>query len=172
MGLGDLHRGGHDPSPGHCPATVIEPEPFTSGLRLQRLPSGYAASSILQSTAYGQPVSASILKATDPDAEPSGITIMVTPGPTTMPPGTPDYEEERIAGHPALLNAREMWLTINVDDYSVRIEASGGEPADRTTSLWPAGRRELLVSVAEDLKFAGDLDHPQTWFDAQDVFPR
>ena len=152
--------------------TVFEPEPFPSGLRLRRLPNGYAANSILQSTPHGQPVSALILKATDPDAEPSGITIVVTPGPTTVPPGTPDYEEERIAGHPTLLNAREMWLTINVDDYSVRIESSDGEPAGRTTSLWPAGRRELLVSVAEDLEFARNLDDPQTWFDAQDVFPR
>jgi hypothetical protein len=94
------------------------------------------------------------------------------PAPPPCRRGEPDYEEDRIGGRPALLNAREMWLTINVDGYSVRIETSGGEPADRTTTLWPAGRRELLVSVAENLEFARDIDDPQTWFDAQDVFPR
>ena len=89
-----------------------------------------------------------------------------------MPPGLPGYEEDRIAGYRAVLNGREHWLALNVDGYVVRIQAEGGEPAPLTTSLWPAGRRELLVSVAEDLRLARDLGDPQTWFDAQDVFPR
>ena len=104
----------------------------------------------------------------------AGRTIVTTlvASASLIAPGTPEYEEDQIAGRPALLNAREMWLTINVDQYSVRVEASGGEPADRTTTHWPAGRRELLVSVAEDLQLADDIDDPQTWFDAQNVFPR
>jgi hypothetical protein len=115
--------------------TAFEPESFTCGLRLRRLPRGYVANSIRQSTVYGQLVSALILRATDPAAHPSGVTIMVTPGPTTVPPDTPGYEEDRIAGHPVLLNARETWLTINVDGYSVRIETSG----------WRAGRPDYVA---------------------------
>ena len=65
-----------------------------------------------------------------------------------------------------------MWLAVNVNGYTIRIEALGGEPEDLTRSLWPAGRRELLVSVAEDLKLARNLGDPQTWFKAQDAFPR
>jgi hypothetical protein len=152
--------------------TRFGPEPFASGLRLRRLPSRYVANSIVQSTMDGRPVSALILRSTDPDADPRSITIGVLSGTATVPPGLPGYEEDRIAGHPAVLSGREMWLALNVDGYTVRIEARGGEPADLTRSVWPAGRRELLVSVAENLKLARDLGNPQTWFDAQDAFPR
>ena len=64
-----------------------------------------------------------------------------------------------------------MWLALNVGGYTVRIEAFAIEPVALSTP-WPAGRRELLVSVAEDLVLARDLGNPRTWFDAQDAFPR
>jgi hypothetical protein len=152
--------------------TTFEPEPFTSGLRLRGLPDGFAAESILESTVYGQPSSALILKATDPGAKPSGISIIITPDPTTVPPGTPGYEEDRIAGHPAVFNVQERWLALNVDDKSVRIDTADDEPGQQTAVQWPPGRRELLIRVAEDLKLARDLDDTRTRFDAQDVFPR
>jgi hypothetical protein len=152
--------------------TTFGPEPFTSGLRLRELPRGFVPDSIMQSSVDGRPTTALILKARDPDAEPSSITIGTVPGTATVPPGLPGYEQDRVAGHPAVLNGREMWLALNVDGYTVRIEARGGEPADLTRSLWPAGRRELLVQVAEDLVLARDLGNPRTWFAAQRAFPR
>ena len=153
--------------------TAFGPEPFTSGLRLRELPRGFAPYSIMQWTADGRLTTALLLKARDPDAEPpSTITIGAAAGTETVPPGLPGYEEDRIAGYPAVLNGREMWLALNVNGCAIRIEALGGEPEDLTRSLWPAGRRELLVSVAEDLKLARNLGDPQTWFKAQDAFPR
>jgi hypothetical protein len=152
--------------------TEFGPEPFTAGLRLRDLPSGFVPDSVMQWTADGQPGSGLALKARNPDAVPRTITIAATPGTATVPPSLPGYEQDRIAGYAAVLNGREMWLALNVDGYTVRIEALGGEPADPTRSLWPAGRRELLVSVAEDLRLARDLGNPETWFDAQDAFPR
>jgi len=100
--------------------------------------------------------------------------VVVSAGTTEIPEHIAGWETDTIAGMPAVLSARDARLCLNPPgspSHTVCIESGEGTPADLTKSLWPAGRRELLVEVAESLKLAKNLDDQRTWFDANDALP-
>jgi hypothetical protein len=100
--------------------------------------------------------------------------VVVSAGTTEIPEHIAGWESDTIAGMPAVLSARDGRLCLNPPGsptHTVCIESGEGTPADLTKSLWPAGRRELLVEIAESLKLAENLDDQRTWFDANDALP-
>lgn len=100
------------------------------------------------------------------------LDIVLSTGRTEIPPNLPGWETDTIDGVPAVLSARDGKLCLNLRDHTLCITSEGGEPADLTKSLWPAGRRELLVSIAQDLTLAKKLDDPSAWFAANEALPQ
>lgn len=146
---------------------VFTPTPLLVPFRLRSLPNGYVPSYVQQGHIEGSDLMSVgvVLDASVPDDRRPQIGISVGSGPVEVPPGIPGYETDTVRGYPAVLNAREGSLSLNVGDRTVRIVAEGGEPADRSVSLWAAGRRELLLDVAGRLKLA-NLTDSSTWYDA------
>ena len=100
--------------------------------------------------------------------------VVVSAGTTEAPEHLAGWETDTIAGMPAVLSARDGRLCLNppgTPSHTVCIESGEGTPADLTKSLWPAGRRELLVEIAESLKLAKNLEDQRTWFVANDTLP-
>ncbi len=100
--------------------------------------------------------------------------VVVSAGTTEAPEHIAGWETDTIAGMPAVLSARDARLCLNppgTPSHTICIESGEGTPADLTKSLWPDGRRELLVQVAESLKLAKNFDDQRTWFDANDALP-
>lgn len=146
----------------------FETVPVRLPFRLRSLPRGYEGDVVLPmltSSTEGSPAAAQF-RATDEGRQPQTVGIVVNPGRTEIPPGLAGWETETIGGRPAVLSARDARLCLNLERHTACIEASAGDPADLTTSLWAEGRREVLVDVAERLVLAEDLDDQNTWFPA------
>lgn len=151
----------------------FEPVPVRLPFRLRSLPDGYEGFTLSPMVARsdGTSPAAVIFRAYD-GREAAAFELYAEPGRTEVPPGLPGWETDTIRGIPAVLSARDARLCLNTDTTTACISViDAGEPADLTTSLWAAGRRELLVDVAERLVVAEDVDSPETWFPANRAIP-
>lgn len=142
--------------------------------RLRSLPAGYQVQSVVPPLSTLDPplLGAASLSAIDKSPERPVLGITVSPGPTEIPPGLPGWETDTIDGTPAVLSALDGRLCLNTRGHSVCIDAGSGQPADLTTSLWPAGRRELLVDVAKNLTLSRNLKDQSTWYRADQALPQ
>lgn len=125
----------------------FEPVEVRLPFRLKSVPRGYQAAFLAGPTLARseEPFLGGVQWLHRDRGESPNFSVTLQAGRTDRPPGLP--------GHTAC------------------IESGGGEPADLTNSLWPAGRRELLVDVAERLVFAKKIDDPVTWFPANRAIP-
>lgn len=104
------------------------------------------------------------LTASDKAASLSPVGVGLFAGSTDVPIGLPGWETDTINGVPAVPSARDGKLCLYTRGHTLCVEADDQEePADLTKSLWPAGRRELLVEVSGHLTLAKSLDGPTTW---------
>lgn len=150
----------------------LETVPVRLPFRLRSLPRGYAGQVLFPPVANSEGRIPGGVQFTAPDngGRPY-FAVVVQPGRTEIPPGLAGWETDTIKGVPAVLSARDARLCLNLDRHTACIEAASGEAADLTRSLWAAGRRELLVDVAERLVVAQDPDNPDTWFPADRAIP-
>ncbi len=153
---------------------VFEPSPLRLPFRLRDLPTGYRVQVVADGYDDAHEVRTAGVMLTDVSGsvDRPGVSISVSPGTAEVPPGLAGWETDTVDGLPAVLSARDGTLTLNTQGHQVRIEASGGEPEDLTRSLWPRGRRALLVEIAESLRLAASLGDADTWFDATATLPR
>lgn len=142
--------------------------------RFRSLPDGYEGETVFAplTLADGPGPGAVVFRATEEGREPGGFEVVVEPGRTEVPPGQPGWETATIGGRAVVLSATDAELCLNTATQTACITATdAGEPADLTTSLWAAGRREFLVDLAERLVLAEDVDDPKTWFRANRAIP-
>lgn len=152
---------------------VFTPVPVMLPFRLSATPDGYRVGLVSEGFGATGARSAGVqLDPTDAADDRPPIQITVAPGPTEIPPYQAGWESDTVRGLPAVLSARDGRLCLDTQGHSVCVVAEGGEPADLTVSLWPAGRRALLVEVAEHLESAPDLADRQTGWNANRALPR
>jgi len=146
----------------------FEAVPVRLPFRLRSMPPGYEAATLAPAltSSEGTLLGGVQFRAKEDSTEPRSFSVLLRPGRTDPQPGVPGWESETIAGRPAVLYARDARLCLNLERHTACVEASPGDPEDLTRSLWAAGRRELLVDVAERLVLAEDLDDPATWWPA------
>lgn len=99
------------------------------------------------------------------------LDIVMSTGRTEVPEHIPGWETDTVKGVPAVLSARDGKLCLNLTERTLCITSEGGEPADLTKSLWAAGRREMLMGIAQDLTVGPHLDDPSRWFPANQALP-
>ena len=152
---------------------VFAPVRLTLPFKLTATPDGYRVNLVSEAIGVTGDRSAGVqLGPSDPDDERPPIQITVSPGTTEAPPYLAGWESDTVNGLPAVLSARDGRLCLNTQGHTVCIAAEGGEPADLTVSLWPAGRRALLLEVADHLTLAKDLTGPRTGWNANRALPR
>lgn len=140
--------------------------------RLRAMPDGYQIGTVVPRLAGDPQILGGVqFSAADANHPVPYLDIVVSPGQTEVPPGLAGWESDTINGVPAVLSARDGKLCLNLRDHTLCVTSEGGEPADLTTSLWAAGRREFLVGIAKDLTAAKNLNDPTTWFPANDALP-
>lgn len=151
---------------------VFTPVPLTLPFTLSAAPDGYQVRLVSEDIGATGDRSVGVqLNATDPSDDRPPIQITVSPGTTEIPPFLAGWGSDTVNGLPAVLSARDGRLCLNTQGHSVCVVAEGGEPADLTVSLWPAGRRALLVEVADHLKLATDLTDDETGWNANRALP-
>lgn len=151
---------------------VFDPVPLVLPFRLSATPDGYQVGTVLAGVdAASERSTGAQLDPIDKLDDRPSIQISVAPGTTEIPPYLAGWESDTVAGLPAVLSARDGRLCLNTQGHTVCILAEGGEPADLTVSLWPAGRRALLVEVAQHLKLAADLADEKTGWNANRALP-
>lgn len=152
---------------------IFEPTPVRLPFRLDALPAGYAVHDVVDGQDdVGHPGYGVSLYAADEAADLPPVQVSVTPGTTEVKPGIPGQETVTVDGLPAVLSATEGSLCLDVRGYTACAVAGGGKAADLNVSLWPAGRRELLLEVAQHLSVVKHLDDPSRWPDANEALPR
>ncbi|WP_375424532.1 hypothetical protein [uncultured Friedmanniella sp.] len=151
---------------------VFEPTPLRLPFQLDALPAGYAIHDVVDADDVGHPGQGISLYPTDKSANLPPMYISVNPGTTEVKPGIPGQETTTLDGRPAVLSATEGSLCMDDRGYAACIVTDRGEPADLNVSLWPAGRRELLLEVASHLRVTKHLDDPSRWPDANVALPR
>lgn len=149
---------------------VFEPTPILLPFRLRSLPEGYQVTAVQSAAVAGSQASSTNatvrLTSIEKNSARPTVSITVYPGTAESKPGLPGYEQTTIGGLPAVLSASDRTLCLNDQGNEICIEAPGGQPADLNVSLWPAGRRELLMEVAESLQLAKNLADTSEWTDA------
>lgn len=98
----------------------------------------------------------------------AAIQVFTMPAETELRPGRRGSRADVIAGHPAVINAEDGNVQLNVGNHRVLLSAVG-YPRDRPE--WPSGWLALLTRLAERLELAPDLADRATWFDAEQAVP-